>query len=105
MTGYVVVVDFRLHPGARTAFRRLVDANARASANTEPNCRRFDVVEPHDEDDRILLVEIYDDAAAFDAHTRSDHYRRFDTESAPLVSAKSVLRGDLVCEGRSAAQT
>ncbi|MEZ0167889.1 putative quinol monooxygenase [Microvirga sp. TS319] len=105
MTGYVVIVDFRLYPGMGTAFRRLVDANARISAGTEPSCRRFDVVEPHEDRDRVLLVEVYDDEAGFDAHVRSDHYKHFDTESAPLVSAKSVLRGELVFEGRSAAQT
>jgi (4S)-4-hydroxy-5-phosphonooxypentane-2,3-dione isomerase len=105
MIGYVVIVDFRLHPGAGATFRRLVDANARISAGIEPNCRRFDVVEPHEDRDRVLLVEVYDDEAAFDAHISSDHYKRFDTESAPMVSAKSVLRGELVFEGRSAAQT
>ena len=34
----------------------------------EPGCRRFDVVEPQGEPDRVLLYEIYDDEAAFDAH-------------------------------------
>jgi autoinducer 2-degrading protein len=98
MTPLAVLVDFRLKPGAQRAFRKLVDANAHASATGERGCRRFDVVEPHGEADRILLYEIYDDAAAFDAHLGTPHYAAFDAESAPLIAGKSVVLCDLVCE-------
>jgi quinol monooxygenase YgiN len=101
MTPFVIMVDFRLKPGARTAFRKLVDANARASASREAGCRRFDVVEPRGEADRILLYEIYDDLAAFDAHLKTTHYAEFDGASAPLVAGKTVIRCDLVCDGSS----
>lgn len=99
MSGFVIIVDFQLNPGARAAFRPLMDANARASVREEPGCRRFDVVEMESEPDRILLYEIYDDAAAFDAHCRAPHFLAFDAQSAPLVKHKQVIRGALVCEG------
>ena len=99
MSGYAVIVDFRLTPGSMHKFRRLVDANARASAKTERGCRRFDVLEPAGEPDRIMLYEIYDDRAAFDAHVRSEHYTRFDTESSELLASKPVVSCELVCEG------
>ena len=47
----------------------------------------------------MLLYEIYDDDAAFEAHMRSAHFVQFDAESAPLIVDKSVIRCDLVCEG------
>jgi quinol monooxygenase YgiN len=90
-----------LKAGARADFRRLVDANASSSVRDEPGCRRFDVIEARGERDRVLLYEIYDDEAAFDAHCRSAHYARFDRESRPLVAEKVVIRCDLVHEGRS----
>ena len=99
MSGFVIMVDFRLKPGVQGEFRLLMDENARASVRDEPGCRRFDVVEPRGEPGRILLYEIYDDEAAFDAHCRSEHFARFDAESAALVETKIVIRGDLVCEG------
>lgn len=99
MSGFVVIVDFRLKPGIQAEFRVLMDENARASVRDEPGCRRFDVVEPQGEPGRILLYEIYDDAAAFDAHCRTSHFEKFDAASAPLVETKLVIRGDLVCEG------
>ena len=99
MSGFVIMVDFRLRAGAQSDFRRMVDANALASVRNEPGCRRFDVVEPEGEPGRILLYEIYDDETAFEAHRHAMHFLEFDAESAPLVEAKLVTRGALVCEG------
>jgi (4S)-4-hydroxy-5-phosphonooxypentane-2,3-dione isomerase len=99
MSGYVITVDFRLHPGGRGAFRRLIDENARASVRDEPGCRRFDVLEPKGDADRIFLYEIYDDRAAFEAHLKTPHFASFSRESEPLVIDKKVFEYDLVCEG------
>ena len=52
--------------------------------------------------DVILLYEIYDDRAAFDAHKKTRHFLAFDKESAPLVANKVVKEFDLVCEGSAA---
>ncbi len=97
MNGFVIIVDFRLKPGTHAEFRRLVDANALASVEREPGCRRFDVCDTLDEADRVILYEIYDDEASFDAHCRTEHFLHFNAESAPLVDDKSVIRCALVC--------
>ena len=99
MSAYAIIVDFRLFPGQREAFRKLIDVNARESAQIEEGCRRFDVLEPSGDADRVLLYEIYTDRAAFDAHCESPHFARFDAESRALVSAKSVIECSLVLEG------
>jgi quinol monooxygenase YgiN len=102
MSGFVIVVDFKIKPGETRNFRRLIDENARASVRDEPGCRRFDVLANGKDPDRILLYEIYDDRAAFDAHRRTPHFAVFDRESAALVADKSVMEYDLVCEGSAA---
>jgi autoinducer 2-degrading protein len=99
MTGYVIFVDFLLKPGTRAQFRRAIDANARASCKTERGCSRFDVVEPQDDDNRILLYEIYDDRAAFEEHLKTPHLAAFEAASNHLVTKKTVIAADLVCEG------
>jgi len=102
MSDFVIIVDFRLKPGARAAFRRLIDDNARASCREEPGCRRFDVLETAGDADRIVLYEIYHDRAAFDAHLKTRHFARFNEESAMLVADKMVTEFGLVCEGSAA---
>jgi quinol monooxygenase YgiN len=99
MSAYVIVVDFKLASGARPQFRRLIDANARASCEFEPGCRRFDVLEPKNDPDRILLYEIYDSRAAFEQHIKTAHFAMFDKASAALVQEKAVSEFELVCEG------
>ena len=99
---FVIVVDFRIKPGRMAEFRKLMDANARASVQDEPGCSRFDVCAHRKDADRILLYEIYDDRAAFDAHLKTPHFAVFNEQSAPLVAEKIVAEYDLVCEGTAA---
>jgi quinol monooxygenase YgiN len=99
MTGFVIMVDFTVKPGSMAAFRALVDANAQASCRKEAGCRRFDVLAPAGDDARVVLYEIYDDRAAFDAHLASAHYAAFNRDSAGHVAAKRVSELQLVCEG------
>ena len=87
------MVDFRLKTGTFDRFRRLIVENARASLRDEPGCRQFDVVIPDGDGARVMLYEVYDDAAAFEAHKRTPHFAVFDRESAPLVAVKSVTLG------------
>ena len=102
MSGFVIMVDFRLKAGAMRAFRQLIDANARASVKDEPGCRRFDVMVPKGASDHVMLYEIYDDQAAFAAHLKTQHFASFNTESAALVADKTVFEYTLVCEGTDA---
>jgi len=99
MIGYVIIVEFTLKPGSGPQFRALIDENATMSCATEAGCRRFDVLVPKDSADRVVLYEIYDDRAAFEAHTKTAHFKIFDEASRSLVVDKRVDVLDLVCEG------
>lgn len=102
MNQFVIIVDFRLKPGAKAAFLRLINENARASCRDEPGCRRFDVLATQNEADRIMLYEIYDDRAAFDAHIKTRHFASFNEASAALVAEKKVTEFVMLCEGSAA---
>lgn len=102
MSPFVIVVEFKIHNGQMAAFRKLMDENARASCRDEPGCQRFDVLTSPKDPDHILLYEIYDDRAAFDAHVKTQHFAVFNTESASLVADKAVKEYALVCEGSAA---
>lgn len=99
---FVIVVDFKIKPGQMAEFRKLIDDNARASVRDEPGCSRFDVCANRKDAERVLLYEIYDDRAAFDAHLKTRHFAVFNEASAQLVADKSVAEYDLVCEGSAA---
>lgn len=88
----VITVDIELREGAAAAFMPLISENARLSLAEEPGCHHFDVCVGEDDPRRIFLYEIYDDAAAFEAHLASPHFAAFDAASADMVAAKQVRR-------------
>ena len=89
---FVVAVTFALVPGGAASFLPAVLENARLSLADEPGCRRFDVCVPEGGADEVFLYEIYDDAAAFDAHRRMAHYAAFNEAIEGLVASKDVRR-------------
>ena len=95
MTPYVIIVEFEIVDGRAAEFKKLILENARASLADESGCRQFDVLVPENEPNRIVLYEIYDDADAFNAHTRSAHFKTFDAQSSDLVAKKRVIRLDM----------
>jgi autoinducer 2-degrading protein len=88
--GFVVVVDLRVDDEHVMGFMPLMMENARRSFADEPGCLRFDVCIDNAAPENLMLFEVYTDAGAFDAHLRSDHFRRFDTETASMIAAKKV---------------
>jgi (4S)-4-hydroxy-5-phosphonooxypentane-2,3-dione isomerase len=87
---YVVAVEFTIKPESLRAFMPLMLENARASRETEPGCRQFDVCTDPKKPERIFLYELYDDRAAFDAHLATAHFKRFDADTASMIAAKNV---------------
>jgi len=87
---YVVIVDFRIKPERLAEFMPLMLENARASRETEPGCRVFDVCVDPKEKTSVFLYEVYDDRAAFDAHLAASHFKRFDAAVAAMVASKAV---------------
>jgi autoinducer 2-degrading protein len=90
MKPYVIIVEFKIKPDAMQHFMPLMLENAESSLRDEPGCRRFDVLTG--EDGRVILYEIYDDEAAFQAHLKAPHFHRFDEASKALIAAKRVER-------------
>ncbi|WGF87575.1 putative quinol monooxygenase [Marinivivus vitaminiproducens] len=98
---FVIHVDFAIKPEGRERFRELIVENATRSREDEPGCRQFDVTQDPKNPNRIVLYEVYDDRAAFDAHVASSHYALFDEASSGLVTSKLVTvleRIDPACD-------
>ncbi len=85
-----LVVEFRIKPEHIDAFARAIADNARASRELEPGCRQFDVCRDPAEPALFFLYELYDDAAAIDAHLKSAHFLTMSAASADWVASKSV---------------
>jgi len=90
MTRFVVLAQFRIKPGKRERFVELAAIDATAAVANEPGCRRFDVLVPHESSQRVVLYEIYDDRAAFDAHLKTPHLAAFRKGIAELIDDRQI---------------
>ena len=70
----VLIVTIQMKPEHREAFLESMIADARGSANDEPGCLRFDVLQDNEDTNRIHLYEVYQDEAALEAHRQAPHY-------------------------------
>lgn len=84
-----VTVTFKLKPGTHDQFLPLMLENARTSLANEASCLQFDVCLGDDPGD-IFLYEVYSDAAAFQLHLESPHFKAFDKAISDMVASKQV---------------
>ena len=87
-----LVVEFHVDPAHAAAFDTEITANARASRETEPGCRQFDVCRDLADPGLFFLYELYDDEAAIQVHLHTPHYLHLDAVTAPWVQSKVVRR-------------
>jgi quinol monooxygenase YgiN len=70
----IAILDAR--PGLEDAFREHITELVR-QVRREPGCVAFTAYEARDTPGRFYLYEIYTNAAAFDAHLKTDHVHAF----------------------------
>ena len=84
---FVLVVNIRIKPENVGRFMPMVLANAR-EARKEPGCRQFEVlVDPKDQG-KVMLYEVYNDEAAFEAHQQTPHFKKYLAEAVPLLASR-----------------
>ena len=87
---FAVCVTFKVQLDQFKAFLPLITQNAAQSLQVEPGCSRFDVLTDPSRPGEVFLYELYSDAAAFDAHLESTHFKAFDRAVSSMIIEKSV---------------
>ena len=87
---FVVSVYLTIQPEHVGPFREAVLRHAHNSRTKETGCRQFDICFDPVDDLRVLIFEKYDDQAAFDAHTSSEHFAWFSSVAGPWIATKQL---------------
>jgi len=87
---HVVTVEFTINPSLWDAFLPLMVENARASRESEPGCRQFDICIDAAKPATVFLYELYADRAAFDAHLASVHFKAFAAATQAMITGRAV---------------
>ncbi len=89
---FVVIAEFSISKENRAEFLSACGEDATSSVRDEPGCRTFEVLTAEDSDGLIVLFEIYDDKAAFDAHRETPHFAAFAKSVERLGAERIQLR-------------
>ena len=87
--GYVNAVDLDIVPAEREKFMAAIKENGAASVK-EPGCREFNIQVLASNPLHVFLYEVYDNAAALEAHRATDHYKKYSATVANMVSKREV---------------
>lgn len=80
----------RAHSEHVERYRARLLAHARNSLTLESGgCMRFDVHQDENDPTLFLLIEIYRDREAFDAHRISDHFAEYRRDTETWVAGRS----------------
>jgi (4S)-4-hydroxy-5-phosphonooxypentane-2,3-dione isomerase len=61
-----------------------------AAAVKEPGCREFNISVSQKDPHHVLLFEVYDNAAALDAHRTTDHFKKYQAATKDMVAKRNV---------------
>ena len=102
MSKTALVVEFRIKPGRRDDFLKLMREHAAGSLAHSDGCLQFDVLVPkevqfdaptHEPDhNRVILYEVYRDEDAFQVHVKSERVAKTRAGYAEMVESRRITR-------------
>jgi (4S)-4-hydroxy-5-phosphonooxypentane-2,3-dione isomerase len=95
MPKFALIASIEVAPGRRDEFLPLLRAHAARCLKDEPGTLQFDVLLPHDGGDKVMLYELYQDQAAFDAHSNGPSLAQLRKEAAGMMGKVSGTRCSL----------
>ena len=101
MPRFAVIGTVEIASGRVNEFLPLLMAHRARCLKDESGTLNFEVLMPHDDNTKVMLYEVYQDEAAFDAHSKGPSMARLREEAAGMMVKISGTRGTL----REATQT
>lgn len=95
MAKVVLVVELEIKSGDFDAFIDIVTKHGANTREIEKGCLRFEVLKPRESRNKVILVEMYADDAALDAHWSSDHMSAYRQKVSDMIVSRVANRCDL----------
>lgn len=93
----VLLVKYRVKPGKQAEVETALQRMARLVAENEPGCRRYEVARSTEQDNLLVLYEVYEDDAAFEAHRDTAHFSEIIEDTViPLLDSRERELYELV---------
>ena len=82
-------VEYDVVPGQIDKFLAALKENAEASVK-EPGCRELNIAVSQKDPNHVFIYEVYNDAAAAEAHTATDHFKKYKAATAGMTTKREA---------------
>jgi quinol monooxygenase YgiN len=86
---YVNAVDIDVKPGETEKYLAALRENG-AEAVKEPGCRVFNIHVRADNPNHVFIYEVYENAAALEAHRQTPHFKKYAATTGSMVAKREV---------------
>jgi (4S)-4-hydroxy-5-phosphonooxypentane-2,3-dione isomerase len=86
---HISAVDIDVVPGQIDAYLAALKENGAAAVN-EPGCREFNITVSQKDPNHVFIFEVYDDAAALEAHRATDHFKKYAATTKDMVAKREA---------------
>jgi len=81
MPKLAIIATIEISPGRIDDYLQLTVAHRERCLKDEPGTLAFEILRPRNDDSKVMLYELYEDDAAFDAHWNGTSMKRIRSEA------------------------
>jgi quinol monooxygenase YgiN len=85
----VNVVEYDIVPGQIDAYLAALKENGAATVK-EPGCHEFNILVSQKDPNHVLIFEVYNDAAAAQAHRETDHFKKYAATIKDMIAKREA---------------
>ena len=97
--GMVRIAELEIYPDQVDAYKAALKEEINASIRTEPVVLTLFAVSIKGHPEQIRLFETYRDAASYQAHVQSPHFKKYKEETRQMVKLLTLLETDPILLG------
>jgi (4S)-4-hydroxy-5-phosphonooxypentane-2,3-dione isomerase len=96
-----IIAYLTAKPGKEAEFKEKMTAQAKRCLANEAGCLQFDVVQDPKNPTRFVMLEVYKDDAAIQAHQDSQHFKDFRPVVGDLIADRKIEILQMVSDGKT----
>jgi quinol monooxygenase YgiN len=86
---HIHAIDIDVVPGQIDNYLAALKENGAASVK-EPGCREFDIAVSHKDPNHVFVLEVYEDAAAAQAHRDTEHFKKYAAATKDMIAKREM---------------
>ena len=95
MPSIVLFVNLKIVEGEINTFIKRAREHRERVLVSEPDCQRFDISIPEDDENTVNLYEVYADEAAFQHHLETPYMKAYMEDTTSMIESRERTKARL----------